>query len=202
VIQALRSFMAESIVHRFVGTYWNNATLNARCVPDGDMEDLLAEQRVPADGKDMMLFVNGIKPGTCTTEVREIFNEFTLRDVVNIPPGGKAFCFISLCQDAANALLGQFGRGVNVGGRVVSVSVSDDEKKVRGLVLEVRWQRLRAPQLCGRRISRSIICRIARMISRCAVCSRTLVFEGGSQDGYAFIGVASSEAEETVQAVD
>jgi hypothetical protein len=97
-VQLAYPFMAKNIVHRFAGTCWKNATLNARCVPDGEMEDLLAGQRVPGDGKDVMLFVTDIKAGTSTMEVRDFFKNYTLRDV-NILPGGKSFCFISVRQD-------------------------------------------------------------------------------------------------------
>lgn len=131
LVQLAYPFMAKNIVHRFAGTYWKNATLNARCVPDGEMGDLLASQRVPGDGKDVMLFVTGIKAGTSTMEVRDIFKDHTLRDV-NILPGCKSFCFISVRQDEANALLGQFGRGVPHRGKMIKVSVSEKGKKKGG----------------------------------------------------------------------
>ncbi|KAG9186380.1 hypothetical protein G6011_02936 [Alternaria panax] len=81
---------AVEIVHRFAGTYWKNATLNARCVPDEEMGDLLMKEPGGPGEKNVMLFITGIKSGTTSTEVREIFEDFPVCDV-NLPPGGKNF---------------------------------------------------------------------------------------------------------------
>jgi hypothetical protein len=44
LVQLKTPSMAKSIVYRFAGTYWKNATLNARCVPDQEI-DLHAHRR-------------------------------------------------------------------------------------------------------------------------------------------------------------
>jgi hypothetical protein len=41
LVQLANPKQAISIVWRFAGTYWKNATLNVRCVPDKEMENLL-----------------------------------------------------------------------------------------------------------------------------------------------------------------
>ena len=131
LLQLAKPDMARSIVHRFAGTYWKNATLNACCVPDEEMEELLAEHRNTADGKDVMLFVTGIKYNASTSHVRDIFKDFAVRDIT-MPPGGKAFCFIFLRQEDANSVLAQFGRGILHEGRMIRVSISDKGKKKNG----------------------------------------------------------------------
>jgi len=108
LLQLAQSWMAVEIVRQYAGTYWKNATLNARCVPDEEMEKLLVSE---PRATDVSLFVKGLKVGTSSKEVREIFKDFPIRDV-NILPGGKTFCFVTVQQAHANSILAQFKNGV------------------------------------------------------------------------------------------
>ncbi|KAJ4361856.1 hypothetical protein N0V83_010797 [Neocucurbitaria cava] len=123
--------MAITVVFELGCRYWKNATLNARCVPDEEMERLLPHRS--ADGeKDVMLFVSGIKPGTSKSEVEDIFKDFSINDV-NIPPGtGKTFCFVFLHPADAGKVLAMYENGVRHQGKMVWVSRSDKNKKKSG----------------------------------------------------------------------
>jgi hypothetical protein len=121
-------------IRQFSGTYWKNATLNTCCVPDEEMEDLLARYQEYAEGQDVKLFVTGIKSNTSSTQVRVIFKDFTLRDV-NIPPGGKISAFIFVRQRVADSVLAQFGRGIMHEGKMICVSASSKGKNAGRLAL-------------------------------------------------------------------
>jgi len=117
--------MAVAIVQQYAGTYWKNATLNARCVPDEEMEKLLVNE---PSATDVSLFVKGFKIGTSSKEVREMFKDFPIRDV-NILPGGKTFCFVTVEQAHANSILARFKNGVKWQGRTIKVDLSDKDKR-------------------------------------------------------------------------
>ncbi|KAI4611642.1 uncharacterized protein J4E87_010492 [Alternaria ethzedia] len=127
LLQLAQPWMAVAIVQQYAGTYWKNATLNARCVPDEEMEKLLVNE---PSATDVSLFVKGIKVGTSSKEVREIFKDFPIRDV-NILPGGKTFCFVTIQQAHADSILAQFKNGVKWQGRTIKVDLSDKDKRKR-----------------------------------------------------------------------
>ncbi|KAI4605606.1 hypothetical protein J4E83_010498 [Alternaria metachromatica] len=125
LLQLAQPWMAVEIVRQYAGTYWKNATLNARCVPDEEMDKLLVNE---PSATDVSLFVKGIKVGTSSKEVREIFKDFPIRDV-NILPGGKTFCFVTVQQAHADSILAQFKNGVKWQGRTIKVDLSDKDKR-------------------------------------------------------------------------
>ncbi|KAI4703559.1 hypothetical protein J4E89_009980 [Alternaria sp. Ai002NY15] len=127
LLQLAQPWMAVAIVQQYAGTYWKNATLNARCVPDEEMEELLSNE---PSATDVSLFVKGFKVGTSSKEVREIFKDFPIRDV-NILPGGKTFCFVTVQQAHANSILTRFKNGVKWQGRTIKVDLSDKDKRKR-----------------------------------------------------------------------
>ncbi|KAI4906686.1 hypothetical protein J4E90_010374 [Alternaria incomplexa] len=126
LLQLAQPWMAVEIVRQYAGTYWKNATLNARCVPDEEMDKLLVKE---PSATDVSLFVRGLKVGTSSTEVREIFKDFAIRDV-NILPG-KTFCFVVVQQAHADSILAQFKDGVKWQGRTIKVDLSDKDKRKR-----------------------------------------------------------------------
>ena len=125
LLQLAQPWMAVAIVQQYAGTYWKNATLNARCVPDGEMEKLLVNE---PSATDVSLFVRGLKVGTSSKEVRDIFEDFSIRDV-NILPGGKTFCFVTVQQVHADSILTRFKNGVKWQGRTIKVDLSDKDKR-------------------------------------------------------------------------
>ncbi|KAI4911161.1 hypothetical protein J4E85_011299 [Alternaria conjuncta] len=124
LLQLAQPWMAVAIVQQYAGTYWKNATLNARCVPDEEMEKLLVNE--PSAG-DVSLFVRGVKVGTSSKEVREIFKDFPVTDVNVLP--GKTFCFVTVQQAHANSILTRFKDGVKWQGRTIKVDLSDKDKR-------------------------------------------------------------------------
>ena len=124
LLQLAQPWMAVAIVQQYAGTYWKNATLNARCVSDEEMDKLLVKE---PSATDVSLFVRGVKVGTSSTEVREIFKDFSITDV-NILPG-KTFCFVVVQQAHANAILAQFKNGFKWQGRTIKVDLSDKDKR-------------------------------------------------------------------------
>lgn len=128
LLQLAQPWMTVSIVRQYAGTYWKNSTLNARCVPDEQMEDLLVNE---PSTTDVMLFVSGLKFGTSSMEVREILKDIPIRDV-NMPPCGKTFCFVFAQQAHANSILAQFKSGVKWQDRTIGVSLSNKDKGKKG----------------------------------------------------------------------
>jgi hypothetical protein len=199
LVQLAEPEMANSIVWRFAGTYWKNATLNACCVPDEEMENLLAIERNSASGKDVMLFVTGFRPGTSSTEILNIFKEFSVNDV-NIPPSSNTFCFIFLRQEDANAVLARFGPGVRHGGRMIRVGLSDKGKKKGGgkTFGSAPVAALPAPffattDLKVNNLPYGVADSNIRHIFESFRLSRVVV-----KEGYAFVGIASDEAQRAI----
>ncbi|KAI4678819.1 hypothetical protein J4E81_010547 [Alternaria sp. BMP 2799] len=124
LLQLAQPWMAVAIVQQYAGTYWKNATLNARCVPDEEMEKLLVNE---PSATDVSLFVKGIKVGTSSKEVREIFKDFPITDVNVLP--GKTFCFVIVQQAHADSILARFKNGVKWQGRTIKVDLSDKDKR-------------------------------------------------------------------------
>ncbi|KAI4675976.1 uncharacterized protein J4E84_009775 [Alternaria hordeiaustralica] len=124
LLQLAQPWMAVEIVRQYAGTYWKNATLNARCVPDEEMDKLLVKE---PSATDVSLFVRGVKVGISSKEVREIFKGFPITDV-NILPG-KTFCFVVVQQAHANPILAQFKNGVKWQGCTIKVDLSDKDKR-------------------------------------------------------------------------
>ena len=124
LLQLAEPWMAVSIVQQYAGTYWKNATLNARCVPDEEMEKLLVNE---PSATDVWLFVKGLKVGTSSTEVREVFKDFPVTDV-NIL-SSKTFCFVTVQQAHADSILARFKNGVKWQGRTIKVDLSDKDKR-------------------------------------------------------------------------
>lgn len=124
LLQLAQPWMAVAIVQQYAGTYWKNATLNARCVPDEEMDKMLANE---PSATDVSLFVRGLKVGTSSTEVREIFKDFPITDVNVLP--GKTFCFVVVQQAQANSILAQFKDGVKWRGSTIKVDLSDKDKR-------------------------------------------------------------------------
>ncbi|KAH6875031.1 hypothetical protein BKA58DRAFT_310776 [Alternaria rosae] len=132
LLQLAQPWMVVSLVRRYAGTYWQNGTLNARCVPDEKMEDLLVNE---PSATDAMFFVSGLKVGKSSTEVREILKDFPIRDV-NMPPGGKTFCFVFAQQAHANLILARFKNGVKWQGRTIGISLSNKDKREKDAEFE------------------------------------------------------------------
>jgi len=189
LVRVRAPWMANSVVRQWAGEYWKCRTLNARCVPDEEMDDLL----VPSGEKDTMLFVTGIKPGTSSTEVRDVFKDFNLRDV-NMPPGGKAFCFIFLRQEDANAVLAQYGTGVKHQGRTIRVSLSEKGKKKGSKVIPRPTLPLKTTNLKINNLPYGVADSNIRIIFQGFSLSRVVV-----KQGYAFVDIAAEEAERAVQ---
>ncbi|KAI4642611.1 uncharacterized protein J4E79_011493 [Alternaria viburni] len=126
LIQLAEPRMAINLVQQYAGTYWKNATLNARCVPDEEMNKLLVNE---PSATDASLFVRGLKVGTSSKEVREIFKDFPITDVNVLP--GKTFCFVIVQQADANSILARFKNGVKWQGRTIKVDLSDKDKRKR-----------------------------------------------------------------------
>ncbi|KAI4642675.1 uncharacterized protein J4E78_010148 [Alternaria triticimaculans] len=126
LLQLAQPWMAVAIVQQYAGTYWKNATLNARCVPDEKMNELLVNE---PSATDVSLFVKGLKVGTSSKEVREIFKDFPITDVNTLP--GKTFCFVIVQQAHADSILAQFKGGVKWQGRTIKVDLSDKDKRKR-----------------------------------------------------------------------
>jgi len=197
LVQLKKPNMAKSIVHRFAGTYWKNATLNACCVPDEEIEELLAKRR-DADAKDMMLFVTGIKANTSANQVREIFKDFPLRDI-NIPSGGKGFCFIFMRPKDADSALARFGKGVLHEGKLVRVRVSDKNKKNGQRTGTRTGNRQPTPlfattDLKINNLPYGVTFGIIQNIFQGFDLTKVVI-----KEGYAFVGIMSAQAEFAVQ---
>ena len=186
----------------FVGIYWKRATLNARLVPDEEIEDLLIKRSSQEDGalfgKDVMLFVTGIEAGTSPKEVQEIFKEFPIRDV-NMPPGGKTFCFVFFKQPEANAVLARFGNSVQWKGRTIRVSISNKEKKKNKSALGA----VSAPPAALPPDMTDL--KLSNLPHAVADSSIRIIFEGFTvskvivKQGYAFVGIATSEVGRAIE---
>ena len=124
LLQLAQPWMAVAIVQQYAGTYWKNATLNARCVPDKEMDKLLVKE---PSATDVSLFVRGVKVGISSREVREIFKDFPITDV-NILPG-KTFCFVVVQQAHADSMLAHFKNGIKWQGCTIKVDLSDKDKR-------------------------------------------------------------------------
>jgi RNA recognition motif-containing protein len=200
LVQLEKPCMAIAIVDRFAGTYWKNATLNAKCVPDEEMEDLIVKER---GEKDVMLFVAGIKTATTSTDIREMFKDFRISDV-NMPPGGKTFCFVFLRQVDANAVLARFGNGFQWQGRTIRVSLSDKDKKKKkktpafGAVSASPAAPTVLPQ-------DTTDLKLNNLPYEVADSNIRIIFEGFTvtkviiKQGYAFVGIATSEVGRAIQ---
>ncbi|KAH7082473.1 hypothetical protein FB567DRAFT_630826 [Paraphoma chrysanthemicola] len=199
LVQLANPHMAKNVVHRFAGTYWKNATLNARCVPDEEMEDLLVPSRSNSMEKDVMLFVLGIKPGTSRTEVSEIFKDHRINDII-IPPGGKRFCFIFARQNDANAIIARSGPGVFHEGKPIRVKLADKSKK-KGTAPVPHI--IPAPIKPGPGYE-TIDLKVNNLPYGVAESTLRIVFQDFRvakvvlKEGYAFIGIASEEVERAI----
>ncbi|KAF1919178.1 hypothetical protein BDU57DRAFT_568381 [Ampelomyces quisqualis] len=167
------------------------------------VETLLAEQRVAADGKSIMLFVTGVESGTCTAQARDVSEDCTLWGV-QVSHGGKAFCFMFLRQDDADAVLGRFGRGVHCGGRMIKAGVAGKGKKKGGRAsvggtLSAPAVSLAVPSTDTKvnNLTYGVDEMILRGVINVLGVSKVII-----KRGYAFVSVASSEVEKAVQAVD
>lgn len=199
LVQLEDSNKAHHIVHIFAMKYWKNATLNARCVPDEEMEDLLIKRSGQGDralfGKDVMLFVTGIEGDTSPKEVQEIFKEFPIRDV-NMPPGGKTFCFVFFKQPEANAVLARFGNGVQWKGRTIRVSMSNKEKKNKNKNKPALGAISTPPAIP---LQDTTDLKLNNLLRDVADSGIRIIFEGFTvskvivKQGYAFVGIATSE---------
>ncbi|KAB2099124.1 hypothetical protein AG0111_0g12644 [Alternaria gaisen] len=199
LVQLKDSSSARHIVHVFACTYWKNATLNARCVPDEEIEDLLIKRSSQEDGalfgKDVMLFVTGIEAGTSPKEVQEIFKEFPIRDV-NMPPGDETFCFVFFKQPEANAVLARFGNGVQWKGRTIRVSMSNKEKKTKNKNKSALGAVSAPPAALPQDMTDL---KLNNLPNGVADSSVRIIFEGFTvskvivKQGYAFVGIATSE---------
>ncbi|EDU39632.1 RRM-1 domain containing protein [Pyrenophora tritici-repentis] len=117
LVRVAEPHMAVDIVLQTAGTYWKNATINAKCVPDLEMDQMLVKK--PAcEAKGVELFVTGLWPNTSSTEVLRFFKDYPIRDI-NMPPGGKHFCFILVAQDDVDKILARFAGGVWCQGRML-----------------------------------------------------------------------------------
>ncbi|RYN78822.1 hypothetical protein AA0119_g9941 [Alternaria tenuissima] len=202
LVQLKDSGTALHIMRLFVGTYWKRATLNARLVPDEEIEDLLIKRSSQEDGalfgKDVMLFVTGIEAGTSPKEVQEIFKEFPIRDV-NMPPGGKTFCFVFFKQPEANAVLARFGNSVQWKGRTIRVSISNKEKKKNKSALGA----VSAPPAALPPDMTDL--KLSNLPHAVADSSIRIIFEGFTvskvivKQGYAFVGIATSEVGRAIE---
>ncbi|KAF2824684.1 hypothetical protein CC86DRAFT_446844 [Ophiobolus disseminans] len=194
--------MAKSIVLCFAGTYWKNATLSACCVPHEEIEELLVA-RQDGEGKDVMLFVTGIKSNTPAHKVREIFKDFPLRDV-NMPPGGKTFCFIFVRQEDANSISAQLGKGIMYEGRTIRVSTSDKGKKNGGragtctlLAKPSPLPLFKTTDLKLNNLPYGVTFGVIQNVFQGFNISKVII-----KKGYAFVGIASLEAVQAVQMLD
>ncbi|KAH7070768.1 hypothetical protein BKA63DRAFT_579469 [Paraphoma chrysanthemicola] len=176
-----------------------NATLNARCVPDEEMEDLLVPSRSSSVEKDVMLFVSGVKPGTSRMEVFDIFKDHRINDI-NIPLGRKGFCFIFAWQDDANAIMARFGPGVLHEGKHVRVNLANKNKK-KGIAPDSRS--LPAPIKPGPAYE-NVDLKANNLPYGVAESTLRIFFQDYRvakvvlKEGYAFIGIASDEAERAI----
>jgi hypothetical protein len=202
LVQLAEPDMAKNIVHRFAGTYWRNATLNARCVPNEEMEGLLAEDRSSSEGKDVMLIVTGINAGTSPTQTLDLFKDFPI-NYVNIPPGSKGFCFIFLRQDDANAVLARFGRGVLHAGKTVRVELSEMGKMKGGMATPGHHP---AAGKLGIAYATTDL-KVRNLPYGVAESTLHIVFQGFQvskvivKEGYAFVGIATNEVERAIAAL-
>lgn len=205
LVQLEDSSTARHIVHLFAMKYWKNATLNARCVPDEEIEDLFIKRSSQEDGalfgKDVMLFVMGIEAGTSPKEVQEIVKEFPIRDV-NMPPGGKTFCFVFFKQPEANAVLARFGNGIQWKGRTIRVSISNKEKKNKNKNKSAFGAVSAPPAALPQDITDLKLNNLPHGVVDSSI---RIAFEGFTvsevivKQGYAFVGIATSEAGRAIE---
>jgi hypothetical protein len=198
LVQLDKPFMALDIIDRFAGTYWKNATLNVRCVPDEKMDDLIIQKSDKGD-KKAKLFVTGLKPGMSSTEVHEIFKDYSICDV-NIPPGGKTFCFIFLHQADANAVLAQFGNGYPCQGRTIRVSPSDKGKKknvgsnIGATPASPFLPRTATVDLKVNNLPYGVSDSNIRTFFQAFTVAKVVV-----KEGYAFVGIAAGDADKAIE---
>ncbi|EFQ90890.1 hypothetical protein CFE70_002458 [Pyrenophora teres f. teres 0-1] len=126
LVRVAEPHMAVDIVSQTVGTYWKNATINAQCVPDEDMDQMVVK-KPDGEAKDFELFVTGLLPNTSSIEVLGFFKDYPIRDI-NMPPGGKHFCFIFVAQDDVDKILARFARGVWCQNRTIRARLSEKKK--------------------------------------------------------------------------
>jgi RNA recognition motif-containing protein len=140
-----------------------------------------------------MLFVSGLKANTTSTEVREIFKDFPLRDV-NIPPGGKTFCFVFVQQAHANSILALFGNGVKWQGRNVRVSLSEKDKRKQKSAFDTVGATTAMPPPTD-----TTDLKLVNLPYGIADSNIRIIFEGFAvykvvvKQGYAFVGIATAE---------
>jgi hypothetical protein len=201
LVQLATPQQAINIVWRFAGTYWRNATLNCRCVPDEEMEDLLVQDSTNGR-KDVKLFVIGIKPGSSAKEVRDIFQAggFPVRDI-QIPPGGKTFCFVFFRQEDANAVLAQLGNGFRYQDRMIRVGIAEKSKK-KGRTGNVAAAPAAAPNIPP---PATKDLKVNGLPYGTAEPEIRLVFQGFTvikvvvKYGYAYVAVAANEVDRALQ---
>ncbi|RMZ69845.1 RNP domain-containing [Pyrenophora seminiperda CCB06] len=198
LVRVSRPNMAKSLVWRFAGTYWKNATLNAKCVPDEEMDDLIVKQ----SSGDVQLFVAGFPANTSSTDIRDIFGEFSINDV-SMPTGGKTFCFIYVAQADANNILAHFAAGFRYKGRNIHVSISDKKKGKKGKtdILSTANPALAAPVV--RKASTDL--KVNNLPYGVAESNIRIIFESFTvykvvcKEGYAFVGIASDEVDRALK---
>jgi RNA recognition motif-containing protein len=175
-----------------------HGSLNVRCVPDEKMNDLLVEESDKSD-KNVKLFVTGLKPGMSSTEVYEVFKDHSVCDV-NIPPGGKTFCFIFLRQADANTALAQFGDGYRYQGRIIRASPSDKGKKknsgsnVGATPASPFLPRTATVDLKVNNLPYGVVDSNIRTFFQAFTIAKVIV-----KEGYAFVGIAAGEADRAIE---
>ncbi|KAF2125631.1 hypothetical protein P153DRAFT_369660 [Dothidotthia symphoricarpi CBS 119687] len=196
LVQLAKPSMAVKVVREFAGTYLKNGTLDLRCVPDEEMEDLLVDTG-PAHGKAIQLFVGGIKPGSSKADIQNIFTGYKVLDV-RIPGGGKSFCFMFARQKDADAILAKYEKGFNFEGRTIRVNLADKGKKKGGgnpsTPGSPSTPRGSTTDLKVNNLPYGVAESTIRMLFQGFNVSKVVI-----RHGFAFVGIASNEVERAIQ---
>lgn len=135
---------ARAAVDGWNGTYWKNATIYIKCVPDEEFSDIVAEreaiaaERQLSGGKDVMLQVRNIKYDANVDYIRRVFHPYKLKDV-NIPAGNKGFAYTFMTPQECTAFFMRYPNGMrwHFEGRSIKVKVDGKSKSKSKFVMPI-----------------------------------------------------------------
>jgi len=197
LVRVAEPHMARDIVWRTAGIYWTNETLSAMCVPNEEMDELLVTKSEGA-AKEVKLFLIGIPSNTSSTEVLNILKDYPIRDI-NMPPGGKQFCFVFVAQADANNILSHFDGGVRYRGHNIRISLSGKNKNKAGVHPASKPPVLTVPKKAMTDL------KVNNLPYGVAESNIRIVFEGFTvykvvvKEGHAFVGIATDELDRALK---
>ncbi|KAF2741997.1 hypothetical protein M011DRAFT_462775 [Sporormia fimetaria CBS 119925] len=124
---------AECFVEEHDGTYWKNAPIYVKCVPDSDMQEFLKAKRLGRSGpKDVCVLALGLKAEWAkVTELKHILGSYTFQNANFSTKCDSATAFIFLTEAEAAALLTRHPKGLKHQGKWIALKLKDQKDKTR-----------------------------------------------------------------------